>query len=108
VEVVLVTDRGYIYVPPNLAPGNVNFTEWCEANDIRLLHPYKEGEGAFTYDAVNNVFIWNPDEVDEVRGRMLCTAIHFAKLHISAYYYTLLNCIEHLNTLLLCNCFCQR
>ena len=67
VGVVLVTDRGYIYVPPNLAPGNVNFTEWCEANDIRLLHPYNEGEGAFTYDGANNVFIWNPDEVDEVR-----------------------------------------
>ena len=64
---MLVTDRGYIYVPPNLAPGNVNFTEWCEANDIRLLHPYNEGEGAFTYDAANNVFLWNPDEVDEVR-----------------------------------------
>ena len=63
----MVTDRGYIYVPPNLAPGNVNFTEWCEANDIRLLHPYNEGEGAFTYDGANNVFIWNPDEVDEVR-----------------------------------------
>ena len=66
VGVVLTTDRGYIFVPNGMASGNVTFTEWCTEEDILLLFPRKEGEGAFSYDAASDTLVYNPDEQDEV------------------------------------------
>ena len=69
VGVELTTDRGYIFSPPGIAPANVDFMDWCRQNDILLIHPYKEGEGAFTYDPNTDTLIFNPNEDDEVRPK---------------------------------------
>ena len=66
VGVALTTDRGYIFVPHNLGSDNVVFTDYCLDNDILLIHPFKEGEGAFHYNPNTNTFIFNLDEEDEV------------------------------------------
>lgn len=67
VGVTLTTDRGYIFIPNNLEGDNINFMQYCEDEDILLLHPYKAGEGAFTYDTSTNSFTFHPDIDDEVR-----------------------------------------
>ena len=67
VGVALTTDRGYIFLPANLAPDNVDFKEWCRNNNVLLIHPFAEGEGGFRYDATSDTLIFDQDIDDEVR-----------------------------------------
>ena len=67
VGVALTTDRGYIFLPANLAPDNVDFKEWCRENNVLLIHPFAQGEGGFRYDANSDTLIFDQDIEDEVR-----------------------------------------
>ena len=71
VGVTLTTDRGYIFIPNNMEGDNVNFMEYCEEEDILMLHPFKAGEGAFTYDASTNSLTLHRGVDDEVNTRIM-------------------------------------
>ena len=66
VGVALTTDRGYIFVPNNMGGDNVVFTDYCRDNDILLVHPFKEGEGAFHHDPITDTFVFDVNQEDEV------------------------------------------
>ena len=76
VGVALTTDRGYIFVPRNLGGDNLVFTDYCEDNDILLVHPYKEGEGAFSYDPNTDTFVFDGNEGDEVSEALIGVRDH--------------------------------
>ena len=66
VGVALTTDRGYIYLPPNIAPDNVDFKQWCRDNNVLLVHPFQQGEGGFEYDPLTDILTYRQDIDDEV------------------------------------------
>ena len=85
VGVTLTTDRGYIFIPNNMDGDNTNFMEYCRDEDIFLLHPFKSGEGALSYDASTNSFTFHPDVDDEVRMHLRTSAVKHINLVLSRY-----------------------
>ena len=70
------TDRGFLYVPHNVTRGTDPIPiDWCDANNVLMVCPWKEGERAFRYHRATNrlyIILDNDDPVLAANSARIC------------------------------------